>query len=153
MTVQKIQSGGQTGADLAGLDAARFLGIPTGGIAPRGWRICLPDGSDGSNPQLADFGLVEHSSREYPPRTKLNAQTSDGTVWFGFDRSSGAILTINSARNALKPVIINPTPAELRAWVEAEKIAVLNVAGNRASDHNPGIYEKTYDTIVEAFQQ
>jgi len=151
MALQMIKSGGQTGADMGGLDAARHLGIPTGGHAPYGWRICLPDGTDGSNPQLADYGLVEHESREYPPRTKLNAQNSDGTVWFGYDRSPGAKLTIKSVKAASKHLIINPTPEDLLLWCERNNIEVLNVAGNRESDDNPGIYQRTYDAIVEAF--
>ena len=34
----KVVSGGQCGADLGGLLAAELLGIPTGGIAPNGFR-------------------------------------------------------------------------------------------------------------------
>lgn len=33
----KIISGGQTGADMGGLEAAREYGFPTGGYAPKGW--------------------------------------------------------------------------------------------------------------------
>lgn len=35
--IELVLSGGQTGADLGGLRAARACGIPTGGWAPRGW--------------------------------------------------------------------------------------------------------------------
>ena len=35
---RKVISGGQTGADQAGLVAARRFGIPTGGWMPRGWK-------------------------------------------------------------------------------------------------------------------
>lgn len=148
---QKIISGGQEGADWAGLMAAIALGIPTGGTAPKGWRICKRDGTDGSNPSLADFGLVEHESREYPPRTIQNVLDSDGTVWFGFSGSPGGKLTINTTRRHRKPVIENPTPEQLREWVVTHKVCVLNVAGNRTSDFNPNIFEQTYSTIVQAF--
>lgn len=36
MSITKIISGGQTGADRAGLDAAIALGIPHGGWCPKG---------------------------------------------------------------------------------------------------------------------
>lgn len=35
MILQKIVSGGQTGADRAGLDAAIEVGIPVGGLLPQ----------------------------------------------------------------------------------------------------------------------
>ena len=148
--IEKLISGGQTGADRAGLEAAKALGIPTGGIAPKGFRICLPDGSDGTDPTLAEFGLTEHHSCEYPPRTKLNATNSDGTVWFGYEDSRGAKLTIKSAKKAGKPVKSNPTVSELRSWIKEHNIKVLNVAGNRASDLNPEIAKTTYETLVKA---
>ena len=82
MTVQpasfKIVSGGQTGADQAGLLAARAAGIETGGWAPEGW-----DTEDGPAPWLEDFGLTECTVAGYPARTEANARDSDGTAWFG----------------------------------------------------------------------
>jgi len=80
---KKVISGGQTGADFAGLMAAKNCGIPTGGTAPKGYRICNPDGSDGENPDLKQFGLIEHESLEYKPRAIKNVQDSDETIWFG----------------------------------------------------------------------
>jgi Circularly permutated YpsA SLOG family len=38
MLLKKIISGGQTGADQAGLRTAKRLGIETGGWMPQGWR-------------------------------------------------------------------------------------------------------------------
>lgn len=144
---EKIVSGGQTGSDRAGLDAAVALGIPTGGFAPRGWKT-----ENGSDPSLEFLGLVETASREYPPRTKLNAQNSDGTAWFGIESTPGGRLTLNTARQYGKATIINPTPQELREWVEVNRIKILNVAGNRAST-DFGIYTRTYETIIEAFRR
>ncbi|MEM8603229.1 MAG: putative molybdenum carrier protein [Cyanobacteria bacterium P01_H01_bin.121] len=149
----KIISGGQYGADLAGLDAAQALGIPTGGTAPRGWRVQLPDGSESSNPALVDYGLVEHQSRSYPPRTRANVRDSDGTVWFGYEHSGGGRLTLQTCTHLGKPSIINPTPEQLREWAIAKQIRILNVAGNRASDLNPTIYDCSYTTLVVAFSE
>ena len=49
MTLTTIISGGQTGADQAGLLAAQALGLQTGGWAPHGWRT-----DAGPAPWLAD---------------------------------------------------------------------------------------------------
>ena len=35
--IERVISGGQTGADQAGLAVAKRLGIPTGGCMPKGW--------------------------------------------------------------------------------------------------------------------
>ena len=50
----KIISGAQTGADLAGLDAAKALGIPTGGSMPNGFKDL-----EGKKPEYASkYGIV-----------------------------------------------------------------------------------------------
>jgi hypothetical protein len=147
----KIISGGQRGADRAGLEAARALGIATGGTAPKGWKVRLPSGEDASDPELAGSGLVESRSPSYPARTRANVRDSDGTVWFGYALAPGGKLTIGHCRKLGKPCLVNPSAAELAAWVAEHHIGVLNVAGNRESEHNPGIYEATYRTLVEAF--
>jgi hypothetical protein len=149
--IEKIISGGQTGADVAGLDAARLAGIPTGGTAPKGWRVCLEDGSDGTNPELESFGLIEHESSEYPPRTIQNVKNSDGTVWFGYTDSPGGKLTIGTCTKLEKPYLINPSAEDLKTWTEENNIKVLNVAGNRKSADNPEIYDYAFTTIYNAF--
>lgn len=73
--ITKIISGGQTGADRGGLDAAIHCGIPHGGWCPKG-RIA----EDGVIP--ADYYLNEMASPEYLPRTKANVVDSDATVIF-----------------------------------------------------------------------
>lgn len=152
--VDKVISGGQTGADKAGLVAAYNLGIKTGGTAPQGWRICLPDGSDGTDPELGEkYGLVQHKSREYPPRTKQNVIDSDGTVWIGYNKSPGGKLTAKTCYEKGKPLILNPTPEQLRRWILENNIKVLNVAGNRESSDNPDISYRTYRTIYDALKE
>ena len=51
----KIISGGQTGADLGGLEGARDAGIETGGWAPAGYRTEIGDQEE----LLKGFGLKE----------------------------------------------------------------------------------------------
>src|SRR4051812_38794183 len=56
-----VISGGQTGADIGALRAAKALGIATGGYAPLGWRT-----ETGERPSLGiDYGLVESDSADY----------------------------------------------------------------------------------------
>ena len=77
MLIQVI-SGGQTGADLGGLIAARAFSLRTGGWMPMGFLTL-----DGPQPDLAKlYGLQEHSSASYPPRTRRNVQQSDATIRF-----------------------------------------------------------------------
>lgn len=149
--IKQLISGGQNGADLGALQAAKSIGISTGGTAPKGWRVCAWDGSDASNPDLANYGLVEHSSREYPPRTVKNVQDADATVWFGYDKSPGGRLTIGTCKKLDKPYLINPTARQLRAFCEYWNVKVLNVAGNRLSADNPNIDQVVREAIVQAF--
>lgn len=87
--IEKIISGGQTGADFGGLLAGASLGIPTGGTAPKGWRT-----EKGRDPRLEGLGLVEDDSWKYPPRTKKNIADSDGTLAFLLMPSAGTERTI-----------------------------------------------------------
>ena len=53
--VERVTSGGQAGADQAGLAVAKRLGIPTGGCMRNGWLT-----EDGPFPDLAAaYGLQE----------------------------------------------------------------------------------------------
>jgi hypothetical protein len=144
----KIISGGQTGADQAGLRAARAAGIETGGWAPKGWST-----EDGPAPWLAEFGLFECPNAGYPARTEANARDSDGTVWFGGDDSSGYRATMNACQRHSKPIFIvvagETTPADLTNWTLANGICVLNIAGDRESG-NPGIGERVENFLAIA---
>ena len=85
MKIAKVVSGGQTGVDMAGLRAARDVGLPTGGWAPRGWLT-----EDGPQPELLrSFGLKEHQAYGYPPRTEQNVIDSDCTLLITNNRNSG----------------------------------------------------------------
>jgi len=143
--INKIISGGQTGADIGGLLAAKELNIPTGGTAPKGYRTEL-----GSNFDLRDiFNLSEHSSDRYPPRTASNVKNSDGTALFGNMNSPGCKMTIKFCQQMNKPYIINPSVNQLREWINLNNIRILNCAGNRASK-NIGIQERVKNHLVRA---
>ena len=74
--LEKVISGAQTGADRAGLLAAEQLGIATGGFMPKGFLA-----SDGKQPLFAArFGVEEHRSPLYPPRTRDNIRAACATL-------------------------------------------------------------------------
>ena len=158
----KIISGCQTGADEAGLRAAEFLGIPTGGTMAAGHAQSVGNGRTIGNPGLAErFGLSEgrrttvtrrHGTYQdvYLDRTIRNARDADGTVWFGRTEGNGFKVTTGLKAQHHKPKpLINPTPQELLDWVIAHDIGTLNVAGNREWT-KPGVSKTTYDTVVAA---
>ncbi|MCK8495875.1 putative molybdenum carrier protein [Spirosoma sp. RP8] len=126
--LHRIISGGQTGIDQLGLTVAQSLGIPTGGTAPKGYLT-----ENGPDEQLRDYGLVEHSSAKYPPRTRANVQQSDGTLLFG-SLTGGTQLTLNVCIKEGKPYSLNPDADQLRTWLIDNQIRVLNVAGSRGSN-------------------
>jgi len=142
----KIISGGQTGADIGGLMAARESGIPTGGTAPSGW---LTENGP-KKKMLESFGLVECAESGYPARTRLNVLESDGTLIVGNHESGGSALTIEYAKEARKAIFLiavsdevaESETARFRNWLDTENVRVLNVAGNRESV-SPGIAEFT----------
>ena len=152
--VKKIISGGQTGGDQGGIAAGVTLRLPTGGWVPKGWRT-----QDGPAPWLAQLGLKEHSSRSYPPRTKLNVRDSDGTLIFGNPGSRGCVLTAKNTQELRRPLytLVWTRPgsdwsrhvAPFREWLLDNEIEVLNVAGNREAG-NPGITQAVHDFLVEA---
>ncbi len=82
--LDKIISGGQTGADRAGLDAAMEAGISVGGFCPRG-RLT----EDGMIP--ARYPLLELETVEYMVRTERNVVESDGTLILNVGQLSGGV--------------------------------------------------------------
>ena len=142
-----VISGGQTGADRGGLMAAKASGLATGGWMPKGFLA-----HDGPRPDVAAaFGLQEHASANYPPRTRLNVRHADATVRFARDwNSPGEQATLKFLLKYGKPwrdvEIENPaTPEEIARFLVERRVAVLNVAGN-AEQTAPGI-----ETFVVAF--
>lgn len=141
MVIKRIISGGQTGADQGGLYAAWTMDIETGGTATKGYRT-----QDGPNLRLkTQFGLVEHPSPKYPPRTSENVRNADATIRFAADfSSSGEECTMRAIKRFKKPYfdidIHDPVPPYITVgWLLTNKVEVLNVAGNSES-RAPGIF-------------
>jgi hypothetical protein len=127
--IEKIISGGQTGIDTLGLRVGRALGLKTGGTAPKGWKT-----ENGPTPELAEYGLVESWSDDYPPRTEDNVRDADATILLGDGDTPGSVCTLKAIKKHRRPHIVNPTPEEFIAFlIKHPKIKILNVAGNRGS--------------------
>jgi len=148
--LRKIISGGQTGADTGALQAARDLGIESGGVAPKGW--LTEDGPQEA--LLSGFGLTECEEDGYPARTRHNVIDSDGTLLIGPYRTGGTRLTCEIATQLKKPLFLvsypdSPNAGDFRNWLERHAIHVLNVAGNREIQ-SPGIAKFTRSFLVLA---
>ena len=138
--IEKIISGGQTGVDRAALDVALELGIPCGGWCPKGRRA-----EDG---RISDhYPLQEASSAEYPVRTQLNVEDSDGTLILSRGSpAGGTALTIKLAKKLKKPYLLidlsqGGDPRKVLEWVRDHHIQILNVAGPREGEA-PGIHDQ-----------
>lgn len=149
--LKRIISGGQTGADIAGVDAAIECGLPYGGTVPKG-RKC----ENGVIP-LTYTEFVESISSDYIPRTKLNIRNSGGTAIFCRNKplTSGSRMTYEIATQYGRPCIVFYMDEQLgfignehylATFISSKNITVLNVAGSRESK-DPGIYEYTKDIV------
>jgi len=136
MMIQKIISGGQTGADIAAIDAAIASGINYGGWLPKGRKT-----EDGPlDTRYKNF--LEHPSGSYPKRTERNVKDSDATLIFTRGKlKGGSKLTADFAESWGKPYLhidLNLADIEkvvfcIKTWITEKKVDVLNVAGTRAS--------------------
>jgi hypothetical protein len=149
--VVKIISGGQTGADRAGLDAAMEAGIPVGGYCPKG-RLA----EDGTVPDK--YPLIELTKGGYPARTERNVVESDGTLILNVGKLSGGTrLTQDCTRKHGKPCLVvqldhEPETAPVLKWVKEHSIHVLNIAGPRESKH-PGLHDIAVAFLRRLFQK
>lgn len=166
-SIERVISGGQTGADQAGWRAAKSAGIPTGGWMPKGFLT-----EDGPRPEFAElYGAREHPSKEYPPRTRDNVILGCVLIWFGDPKSPGGRLTFRVAQEkgiafrykvedpasewAPDPVarhVLNAFDQIKRHFprMPASDRSIV-IAGNRESS-NPGIGTWVEAHLAEMFQ-
>lgn len=149
--LQGIISGGQTGADRGGLDAAIACGIPHGGWCPKGRKA-----EDGAIPAL--YQLKETVSASYPERTRRNVEDADATAILTLGPlTGGSKLTKNIAWEGGKPCLHLSLAvyddAEAAKWLRwfftHHGVKVLNIAGSRES-REPGIYQRTRECVCLA---
>lgn len=142
MKLRRIISGGQTGVDRGGLDAAMELGLDHGGSCPAGRRA-----EDGEIP--AQYVLEEHTSPKYPPRTAKNVCDADATLILvvGKRVTPGTRLTAKIAHERGKPWLAVNVEGDLSLekvveWLREVDPEVLNLAGPRESKFR-GIQQAT----------
>jgi len=136
VTIERIISGGQTGADRAALDFAIEHGIPHGGWCPQG-RLSE------DRPIETSYTLRETPAGYYGQRTEWNVRDSDGTVIFSIAPalSGGSKTTQELAGRLGKPCLHLSRESDgekaaglLCRFVDRHGIRILNVAGPRSSN-------------------
>ncbi len=149
MSLKKIISGGQTGADIAGIDAAIENGMPYGGWLPKGRK------TENGPLDLRYTNMTEMTVGGYQEITEQNVKDADGTIIFTHGKYTGvSALTLNYAAKHNKPVlhldldVVNePTAIEsLIVWIYKQRIETLNVAGSRESK-DEYIYDDVHSII------
>lgn len=153
----KLISGGQTGVDQAALMVGKELGIVTGGCMPRGFRT-----NTGPRPDMAKlYGMTEHSSAEYAPRTKANVEEANAIIVLGMGESPGCKLTRKIALQLGRPCIYEPWEGgiartydagrRVAAWLQMRQPRVVMIAGNR-EETTPGVGSWAAFVLKEAFR-
>lgn len=156
-SLELVISGGQTGADTAGLLSAHKAGIKTGGTCPANYQT-----SAGPNLLLSAFNLKPKGTLK--SRTIDNIRDSDGTIILTIDaKSPGSVLTVQQCQIMQKPyyqVDLNLVYKEEQKleicsdflyWFFENEIQVLNVAGNREKLPNCGVTYLAMSVLDEIF--
>ncbi len=150
--IEKIISGGQTGADQGALDTAIRLDIDHGGWIPRGRKTeagPLPD----------KYHLKEMPTGDYHQRTEKNVASAEASLIFSHGPlTGGALLTQQMAilhgrpwlHVDLETLAAFEAARNINDWITEYDIRVLNVAGSRASQ-DPYIYQLTADILESAY--
>ena len=151
--IEKIISGGQTGADRAALDVAIKLGIPYGGWIPKG-RIT----EEGPLPER--YRMQEMPTESYSDRTEKNVIDSDGTLIICRGQpTGGSDYTREMAlkhKKQLLHVDLNQTSSFdaaslISSWIKLYQIKTLNVAGPSASK-DPNVYVDVFRILEWTFK-
>jgi hypothetical protein len=151
--LDKIISGGQTGADQAGWRAATAFGVATGGWMPNGFRT-----EEGPRPEFAEqYGATEMPTQSAIGGAEQNVLVSDGTLWFGETTTAAAQATVGACQQFGKPCMpVSPgaafEPAHVAIWIAENEVRTLNVAGNREGDE-PGIGKRVERFLGAVLQQ
>ncbi len=152
--MQKAISGGQSGADIGAVKAAKTCGIITGGYMPKGWLT-----EDGPRPEYATiYGMTEHPQPGWTARTESNVLGSSATVILIIGKmplAGGSGKTWSYCRYWNRPCWIQDIenehgPLMLSQWLRSHK--VVNFAGPRESK-KPGIAEQAELFLIDTFNR
>ena len=145
-----IRSGGQTGADRAGLDAAVANGVTTVGWVPLGGSaedLREPPGLISMYDGMRDSGTLDLTVR-----TRLNVRDSHATLivfpWEG-EMTPGSAMTAGFAEEYGRPLFVSNGDDldEILDWLSGiGNELTLNIAGPTESKR-PGTYDVAYRLI------
>lgn len=174
--LERVISGGQTGADQAGLYSAEVCHFKTGGHAPKGYRTL-----SGNNPTMLrdHFGLEETVQENYQYRTALNVQNSDATIRLASNfESPGELCTLRAITKFKKPYFdvdlrplmrtkmqylsgkadrnayIQQTTDALLTFLIEYQVVTLNIAGNADRNSTGGFGDHFYtasEILIDLF--
>ena len=144
-----LVSGGQTGADRAGLDWAIAHGVRHGGWCPKGRKS-----EEGPLPEV--YQLAETPSASYLQRTEWNVRDSCATLVFTLTDKldGGSKRTADFAERLGKPWLhVRPGvhPKYVARFLARHGVKTLNVAGKRESSA-PGIGAFASDMLSRALR-
>ena len=145
----KVVSGGQSGADRAGLDWAIARGLPHGGWCPKGRRS--EDGTIDSR-----YTLIETPNAGYLQRTEWNVRDSDATLIFTLTDKldGGSAKTAGFAANSGKPwrhIYRGVHPRYIASFLAKHQVTILNIAGKREFSA-PGISKWVAEMLEQAIE-
>ena len=148
MLIDRIISGGQTGADRAALDTAIEWGVQHGGWVPQG--RAAEDG-----PLSSQYCVRETPGPNVSQRTEWNVRDADATLIISHGQLvGGSKLTQQMTCHYEKPflhvdlaALSIPEAAErITHWLSTVQAKTLNVAGARHSE-DLQIYQKTRELL------
>lgn len=151
--VERVISGGQTGADRAALDWAIQHNIDHSGWCPKG-RLAEDGGID------SKYNLRETSSSAYEERTELNVRDSDATAIFTISPQlvGGSLWTLSCAKKHKKPWIQlvglrdgSQAFVQLLEFLQKHDVRLLNIAGSRESEESE-VGNFVFSTLRKAYQ-
>lgn len=151
--LEKIISGGQTGADQGALDGSILCEFPYGGSIPAGRKT-----EAGKLPE--SYRMEELDSPRYSDRTERNVIDADATLILSHGQlTGGSALTEKIALRLNKPCLhinfnedgLDQAVRKVTVWAEHRAIQTLNVAGPRASS-DPRIYALTRELVILLIQ-
>jgi hypothetical protein len=151
--LERIISGGQTGADQAGWRAARVFGVPTGGCMAQGFVT-----EDRPYQELTEtYVAAEMTTDSALDRIEQNVEHSDATLWFGVTTTSAARVTVEACLEFYKPCMpLDPAasfePSHIARWILENQIRTLYVTGNSEKDE-PGIQDRVELFLGQVLEQ
>lgn len=177
-TLVRVISGGQVGADQAALRAARYLGLETGGVASKGYRTSAGSQRELlASYGLAEGAGTGTAS--YVVHSKRNVDDTQATLAFrmrssaGTDRiigycitgswERGTTLAMGASVDAMayvapgchRPVLVVQhmtlgAQEAVRIFLRTHGVRVLNVAGHRKVDGEPGWEDAVEQFLIKA---